>query len=110
STLFNYYKSLIQLRKQLPALQQLNREQLSVSCNPGQNTIILQRWQEENAVLILMNFSNKEQSVRVDNIKKSWKKVFDSSDPKWKGLKAAPDSIEKNTVTLQPESILIYSL
>jgi maltooligosyltrehalose trehalohydrolase len=107
--LLDFYKTLIQLRQQNQALHQLNRKQLDVSCNREQQTLVLHRWQEDNHALCLMNFSKKEQVITLPDINRSWQKVLDSADTKWNGSKAATESVNQGqTITIQPESILIY--
>jgi len=109
-TLWQYYKELIQLRKQIPALHALKRKQVKAEANSQQQTLLLHRWHEDNQVVCLMNFSKEVQTVTVPDNEERWHKLFDSADPKWKGLKAAPSTLETNaTVSVQPESILIYT-
>lgn len=110
STLFNYYKELIALRKELPALNKLNRRQLKVQAIEKSNALLLQRWEKDQQLICLMNFSKTEQSVALPSIGFKLKKIFDSADPKWNGPAASSNSLsDGSTIMVQPESILIYS-
>lgn len=102
-----YYKTLTALRKTNPVLKALDRKKLEVSCSADQKTLLLKRWNHEEQIICLMNFSNSQQTVSVSQ--QEWKKLFDSADPQWKGPGSAPDQLSNETITLQPESILIYS-
>jgi len=100
TVMLNYYKTLIQLRKQLPALSNLNRKNLTVSYDEDRQTLLLRRWQDEQKVCCLMNFSKDNQPVDFDE-NKGLKQVFNSADQKWDG----PGVVN----SLQPQSIIIYT-
>ncbi|MDB5249511.1 MAG: malto-oligosyltrehalose trehalohydrolase [Segetibacter sp.] len=107
--MLQYYKELISLRKQQPALKNLNRNQLIVEENQENQTLLLRRWHEGEHVLCLMNFSKKQQQLALPTIKSEWRKIFDSAAPEWKGPEAAPASIGSGSpVTIQPEAFLIF--
>jgi maltooligosyltrehalose trehalohydrolase len=110
-TLFNYYKKLIALRKQHPVLRQLNRESLNVQYSEGKNTLVLRRWNEEQQLLCLMNFSKAQQSVIVPSEAVNGTLIFDSASPEWKGPQAGPSEISSNEkLNLLPESFLVYQM
>jgi maltooligosyltrehalose trehalohydrolase len=109
-TLWHYYKALIELRQQTPALRELKRKQVKAEADSQQQTLVLHRWQEDNQVICLLNFSKDVQTLTLPGSEERWQKAFDSADPKWKGLKAAPATLDANaTVSVQPESLLIYT-
>jgi maltooligosyltrehalose trehalohydrolase len=107
-TMLAYYKQLIELRKNHTVLKHLSRQQLRMQFNKEQNTLLLNRWHEEQQVICLMNFSKKEQTINVDEEYQKFKKLFDSADPKWRGPKASPDTISGSSITMQSESIILY--
>lgn len=109
-TLLEFYKTMINLRKQLSPLNNANRKQLTVSSDTQKNCLILRRWEQEQEVLCLMNFSAEKQEAVIPDDKPHWKKILDSADPKWNGPAAAPLSVDAlETLTVQPQSILIYT-
>jgi maltooligosyltrehalose trehalohydrolase len=111
NNLFQYYQALISLRKTHPSLKSPNRKNLSVQVNNTTRTLILFRWQENDHSMILMNFSKISQPCVPATEIKIWHKLFDSADPKWKGLKSSIQHLDlsREDVTLPPESVLIYS-
>lgn len=109
-TLWQYYRELIQLRKQTPALRALKRKQIKAEADSEQQTLLLHRWHEDNQAVCLLNFSKEVQTLILPDNEARWYKAFDSAAPKWKGLKAAPAVLATNaTISVQPESILIYT-
>lgn len=107
--MLDYYKSLIALRKKNSALSMLSRDHMDVYYNEADNTLILMRWQGEQKVCCAMNFSKLEQLVVLPSTWNRWHKVLDSADPEWNGPVASPNEIVSSaTVTMQPESLIIY--
>jgi len=106
----SFYKKLITLRKQYASLHNNDRMQMMVSSEVKKNCLILRRWDQEQQVLCLMNFSDRIQSVTMPDDKPYWKKILDSADPLWHGPAASPLSIDAlQLLDIQPQSILIYT-
>ncbi|WP_158826518.1 malto-oligosyltrehalose trehalohydrolase [Mucilaginibacter lacusdianchii] len=109
STMLSFYKALIQLRKSLPALHNLNRKQVKAEANEEQKTVVLRRKHHVQEAIVLMNFSGNIQSLSLPDTAQTWKKQFDSADTQWNGPKAAPEVVNGGDgVELQPESFIIY--
>jgi len=109
-TMFSYYQKLILLRKTHPIIRQLNRNQMEAECNEKQQTITLYRWEGSSKLLVIMNFSKKQQSLMFPTYMANWEKLIDSADPLWGGAKASQITTKDGAAILvQPESFLIYS-
>jgi maltooligosyltrehalose trehalohydrolase len=106
-TMLEFYKTLIGLRKQEPALKHLSRNQLNVEENEQNQTLLLHRWHEGEHILCLMNFSKVQQQATLPTFKNEWKKLLNSADAIWNGP-ATSENLSGAAVTIQPESILIY--
>jgi maltooligosyltrehalose trehalohydrolase len=94
--MLQYYKKLIHLRKTLPALRNLNRDNLSVAYNEQQQTLQLHRWEGDNQVYCFMNFSKEQQPFKLPT----------------QGLQVALNSsvnYQHTETIIQPESIIIYT-
>jgi maltooligosyltrehalose trehalohydrolase len=98
--MLDYYQTLITLRKQLRALSKLNRKNLKTTVNEEKQILLLERWDENQHVCCLMNFSDSQQLISLP-VHSVWKKVLDSADGKWNGPGLSVDNI-------QPQSIIIY--
>lgn len=107
-TMFNFYKSLIGLRKQHPVLKMPDRKNLRVAFHEEQNTLILHRWQEDKHIVCLLNFSDSGRSVNLPDMEKSWTKLLFSGDKQWNGQAEVADSFPaKSEVIIPAQSILI---
>lgn len=105
----DFYKTLISLRKQQPALKHLDRDKLEAEANEESQTLLLHRWHDSEHVYCLLNFSQQQKQLILPNNQKAYKKIFDSADPLWGGPAAAPDTISgEMNITIQPESFLIF--
>jgi len=108
-TMLNYYKKLIALRKQLPALKHLSRKHINVKYDEEQNTLILRRWHKDQQVICLMNFSKMEQSVDVSSESAVWYKILESASAEWRGFhESAGEISSKKKLKLPAEAFLMY--
>jgi len=104
-TMLHYYKSLIALRKQTPALYTLNRKNLEVTFNEAQQTLQLHRWHQQQQVYCFMNFSKQEQPLALPA--ENLKLIFNSSAAEFsQAYQPTPNRPED---IIPPESLLIYS-
>jgi maltooligosyltrehalose trehalohydrolase len=108
-TMLRYYKTLIGLRKHQPALKSPDRKNMSVEADTTNNTLILQRWTDEQSIICLLNFANTNQNVMIPEGVDQWQKLFDSAGPVWNGPVSSPQIISTGVMAIPPESILIYT-
>ncbi len=109
-TMFKYYQSLIKLRKENLVLNDFNRNNIKTNFNESDNTLVIERWNDQNSIICFMNFSEEIRSFTISDSQIKWIKIFDSADIKWKGNSTSPDIAEINSIIqIQPESLTIYS-
>lgn len=106
-TLFQYYKELIALRKTHPVLQSRDRSKLETKADAQRQTLTLYRPGPVADLICLMNFSSESQEMITPPVAGDWKKIWDSSDPKWLGNMASSEKLIP-TPTIPPETIVIY--
>jgi maltooligosyltrehalose trehalohydrolase len=109
-TLLKYYKAFIQLRKHEPVFKRLDRKMMKAVADEANNTLVLNRWADEQHIICLMNFSKEKKNIQLQKEVHQWQKLFDSADLIWSGPGASPRLVNAGSpVTLQPESIIIYT-
>ena len=109
-TMLDYYKTLIRLRKELPALSHLNRKQLEVTENEQAQTVILRRWHEGQQVVCCLNFSKEQQEITLPDVSENWYLMLASANREWGGTAhTAPTAKGKQSISLPPESATIYA-
>jgi len=106
-SLLKYYKALINLRKNYKALSVLDRKHVKASALADQNCLILERWNEDEKILCLMNFSDHEQALDLEYTHQ-YQNIFNSSSVLWGGISVDDSIPTNNKITLLPESIQIF--
>jgi maltooligosyltrehalose trehalohydrolase len=93
--LFEFHKELLRLRKELPALARLSKEQLEVAGYEKENVLFLRRWDGESQVFAVFNFGDAPASVAVPVPPGRWCKQLNSTDERWQGSgSSVPDLLE----------------
>ncbi len=113
--LFKFYQLLIQLRKTLPALVELNKRAMRVQSSPQKKLLFLHRWHQHSHAFIIFNFSKNQQNTVISLPAGKWKKHLDSSEPKFNSkVNLLPDDYTLLTykqiqVKLESYSVILYS-
>ncbi|MGE5436469.1 MAG: malto-oligosyltrehalose trehalohydrolase [Syntrophothermus sp.] len=84
STLLKLYKTLINFRKVIPALDNTDRNNFEVT-DVDDKLILLRRWFADNEVFIIFNFTENTITHMIDVPEGNWNKLLDSSSEKWNG-------------------------
>lgn len=108
--MLNYCKELIRLRKEMPALKNLIRKNIEVRCCEDQSVLYFRRWDKGDQILVIVSFSQEQQSVDGKLPDGKWTKIIDSLDEKWSG---PGFSLEKEigsykNITLGPLNFAAY--
>ncbi|MDP2968233.1 MAG: DUF3459 domain-containing protein, partial [Deltaproteobacteria bacterium] len=92
--LFEFYKTLIRLRKEIPSLSVLDRKGIDIKAFEIEKVILIKRKYEEDRTICIFNFNDKPIKVETAIEKGSWEKVFTSASEEWGGMGAlVPESI-----------------
>lgn len=109
--LFNFYKTLIAVRKTRPALRNLSKEQMDVSSDAGSGSLWFRRWKDSDDVMVVCQFSKDRNKITVPLSAGRWKKTMASADRVWKGpgcpVPECLDSDGKCDLLLQPASFVV---
>ncbi|HTE56734.1 MAG TPA: malto-oligosyltrehalose trehalohydrolase [Kofleriaceae bacterium] len=91
--MFELYRELLRLRRELPALRRLDRERVDVSCLEHEGLLMLLRWTEDGParahqqVLLVASFAREQREVGVPIGR--WRVALDTADPRWTGVATA---------------------
>lgn len=109
TTLLDYYKELIQLRKTHPALQSRQRENLVVHGNGESPVIGLERMHEGHKLYCFFNFG-KAAAQYQQAIPDTLLKIFDSSGETWNGPGSSTASVVQagEPITINPECVVVF--
>lgn len=110
SVLLRYYKALIRLRKENPALSATNRDQVDAHADTEAGILYLRRQSAQQQLCCVLNFSKVARPVSPFAADANWKLLFDSASREWNGERSAPAMANGETsLLIQPESLLIYA-
>ena len=109
--MIEFYRTLIQLRKNHPVLQIPDKNNLNIS-EQGK-LFVLERWQKERRLFAVINFEDKQKSLKVHpNTDMFLKRIFDSSEKSWNGPgEITPEAVlVGDEISVNKKSIVILSL
>ncbi len=107
-----FYRQLIKLRKTIPALKNLEKKSIEVSCNEKDKVLQVRRWSHESQILYMMNFNKEHISFTPTVPSNNWQKILDSSDIKWMGAGATlPERLMAGeALTIPAQSFAVYEV
>ena len=109
----DFYTELIKLRKENPALANLNKDTQEVAGYEETRILFVRRWYGEEEVIIIFSFNNSQVSTTIPLPGGHWQKQLDSSDEQWLGNgNALPDEFNSKgevTLTINPKSFTLYT-
>jgi len=108
--MLEYYRQLLALRKEFPALSHLSFEHLEAVGFEHARTVLLRRWWRTSHIVALFNFSTDASTVEMPLPVGAWKLVLDSADTTWGGPGSAAQHVVRSgdPITLQPHSAALY--
>ncbi|MGA2327181.1 MAG: malto-oligosyltrehalose trehalohydrolase [Bryobacteraceae bacterium] len=110
--LLDFYRKLTHLRKTVPCLARLSKEQMEVVAREPDRVLCLRRWWDNDEALLLLSFGDAAVAPTLRIPAGRWRKLLDSSDRLWMGPGGtAPDSQEggrEAVLALNPRSLVVY--
>jgi maltooligosyltrehalose trehalohydrolase len=114
AVMLDYYRELLRLRRDIPALASLDNEAHDVKVLADENAIFVRRSAGKSNVAMVFYFGDEEQSIGLPLPAGAWRVVLDSADERWKGVGGAPvkaiESLNREQVAMKPWSVLVWSL
>jgi maltooligosyltrehalose trehalohydrolase len=95
--LLEFYKTLIQLRKEIPCLSHPDKKGIRIRAFQKEKAIVMKRQHGEDRVICVFNFSDRPIKIKQAVEKGRWQNILSSASERWGG-----------TGPLVPESILSH--
>jgi len=109
----DFYRELIRLRRSIPALRNLNKEQMEVKAFEKEKLFCLTRWSETSRVFMVFNLSDADVSPSVPIPGGKWQNFLDSSDQRWGGngatLPQTLNSKDAAELRIRPKSFCVFA-
>jgi maltooligosyltrehalose trehalohydrolase len=110
-TLLEFYRELIRLRKNLPAIANAEKETMEVFDDPAEQTLCVRYRHERNEVVLWFYFGDKPKQLRIPLATGAWRNLLDSAAPQWLGPgRDVPEEIHSTgqmILSLTPASVLL---
>jgi len=111
-TLREFYRTLLALRKQTPALADVEKETLETMAFEPEKVLLVRQWSDHDEALLLFHFASGRCSLDWPVPHGEWRKVFDSADRRWAGPGSlAPASVSgpgRTRLELPASSFVLY--
>jgi maltooligosyltrehalose trehalohydrolase len=112
--LFKFYRELIRLRKESPALSRPDKKTTEVLSYEQEKVLLMRRWAEAQQVFVVFNFNNSQISLLLPVPKGHWHKQLDSGEICWRGngSSLSEEIVSEGEVelSLNPQTLVIYSM
>ena len=112
AVLLNFYRALVKLRREIPALSELDRNRLTVSVIDDSRVITMQQWNGLGTSRIcgIFNFEANDVNIAMSAPEGRWRRVVDSADREWNGPGTMIPVVAHNGdgVTLRGQSIVLF--
>ncbi|MGB5420904.1 MAG: malto-oligosyltrehalose trehalohydrolase [Desulfobacterales bacterium] len=112
-TMYEFHREVLGLRTRIPALANLSKKNMSVSCDPQQNLLLVRRRFDDDEAGLLFNFNGETGGIRIHLPAGRWCKRIDSAEPRWMGPgSSVPITLLTNgtaELKMAPYSVAVFS-
>ena len=84
-TLREFYRELLKLRRELPAIGRVEKETLETTALERENVLIVRQWSDGDEVMLVLSFAREPGAIEASWPTGQWQKRLDSADPRWDG-------------------------
>jgi maltooligosyltrehalose trehalohydrolase len=107
----DFYRELIRLRKEIPALANLSKEDAEITTYE-KKLLFVRRWKNDSEAIIFLNFGTSQISFDFPCPPGQWRKQVDSDEPQWLGsgslILERFESGGAVNLTLNPEAFVLF--
>jgi maltooligosyltrehalose trehalohydrolase len=113
--LFEFYRELIRLRKEIAALRTLSKEAMEVGSFEEEKVLFVRRWDNGDEVLSLFHFGGDVARVGLMLPEGRWDRILESTSSCWGGDRNyAPEKIDSHgsgvTISCCPHGFVLYRM
>jgi maltooligosyltrehalose trehalohydrolase len=111
-SLLEFYRRTILLRKKIPALAKLSKEDLEGVTYHKEKVLFVRRWANGSEIFTVFNLSDEDTSIPLQVPSGVWHKELDSAEKKWNGpgslVPETVDSFGKPTLPLNSMAFALF--
>jgi len=110
--LSGFYRELIQLRKQVASLANLNKDTLEVLGYEGAKVLFVRRWSDTEEIVAVFHFGSAPVSLVFPVPAGQWQKLLDSMEERWDGSGSQVPSVLASegeaSLSLSPQALVLF--
>ena len=110
--LWNFYRELLRLRRELPALADLNPENCEAVPYEQQQVLFVRRQSGDSAALLIFSFNREETALTLPVPPGRWRRRLDAAEERWLGGGGAvPETLVSSgevTLNLSPYACIVF--
>jgi len=111
--LYEFYRALIRLRREHPALAHLSTENLGAASFERHRVLLMRRWAGEAEACTILHFGESPVTLELPLPAGDWRKVLDSGEERWYGAgSAVPPTLRSAgevSLTLPPQAVVLFT-
>lgn len=111
-TLWRFYQELLRLRRDIPALAQLDKNTVKITPFRDEKILVINRWDGSSRVIAAFHFNEEPRQLTLPIPPGPWQKQLDSADERWagKGSQAPANlgSTREMRLTFGPWNFLLF--
>ncbi|MEA5593553.1 malto-oligosyltrehalose trehalohydrolase [Rivularia sp. UHCC 0363] len=111
--LWLFHQKLLKMRREIPALASLDRNQLEATVLEPEKVLRIHRYHQDSKVLCWLNFGSETVKIAENIPSGTWKRILDSSEETWRGTGSQlPEKLDGDSnpmMIINPYSVAVYS-
>ncbi|MFZ0391586.1 MAG: malto-oligosyltrehalose trehalohydrolase [Calditrichia bacterium] len=110
AALLEFYRTLLQLRREQPALSHLDKNKMTLHARESQRLLYMERHWNQNHLLIIISLHQQPQSAQLQLPAGNWRKLLDGAEERYGGDgKVLPDHLTgEDRFEIPPFTCAIY--
>jgi maltooligosyltrehalose trehalohydrolase len=112
-SMLGWYRELLRIRRETPALHDLDLAKQSITSFPGTMVLAIERQHDDGDTLILVNLTTAPVDVTLEISASDWKSVLNSLESRWDGSGEEPPAMTVSagvaTIHVPGRGLFVYS-
>ncbi len=110
--LLEFNRELLRLRKNIPTLANLSKDDMEVSDCEEKKVLVVKRWSSSDEAVIVFHFGESPITITIPFLEGRWRKPMDSAEERWRGpgshIPHELGSQGETIISVQPHALVLF--